>query len=291
MIADLDFFKDTPEPLARYGVVGWPLDHTLSPSMHTAALTAYDIPAVYRALPLPPDSWFSGVESHGLRGFNVTIPYKEKILSSLLSVSESVRRCGAANVVTVSSEGWVGNNTDALGFAQDLQDNRLPWSDARVVVVGAGGAARAAVWAFVSSPKPPRSVLVFNRHVSRAQTLISTFSDHEGLGLSENLLDDLLRADLVVNATSLGLMEGDPSPVPVGCLRRDLAVYDMIYHRPTALIQAARAVGAPAVDGLGMLVNQGALAFEIWFGPLLKKKVNYNPAGLRRIMRDAVGRG
>jgi shikimate dehydrogenase len=162
----------------------------------------------------------------------------------------------------------------------------MAWEGKSIVLLGAGGAARAALFAL--GPQA-RSITVVNRSLDRARLLANDFDRGGGDGkilVGQEVGEALGEADLLINATSVGLRDGDPCPVPTALLRPGLSVYDMIYHRETALVSAARRTGARTVGGLGMLVNQGALAFELWFEEDLKK-VKYDPRVLRKIMGDA----
>jgi shikimate dehydrogenase len=270
-----EVFKDVPANTRKFGVVGWPLSHTLSPAMHTAVYKALDLDAVYRPIPVPPDEWrafIAQAQDLPLDGFNVTVPHKETILKPGNHPTpwdaDACAGVAAVNTVRRRPTGWRAFNTDVGGLQDDLRSHGVTFSNGSAVVLGAGGAARAAVAALVALPHPPKRVWVLNRTGSKAQELATVFS---GGGMEIRGLDPADAAPvfketvLIINATSVGLSPGDPSPVEPGLLHAGITVYDMIYHRETALMKAARAVGAHAVGGLGMLVHQGARAFEIWF--------------------------
>lgn len=288
----LKVFSGAPSGVRWYGVVGWPLDYSLSPAMHNAALSHFKFPATYRAVRVPPDEWdgFARalLENPGpwLEGLNVTLPYKEAVFSLPVKIEGPAAECHAANTLVREPGGWMATNTDGAGFLEDLRENHVAWEGKKVVLLGAGGAARAALFAL---GRHARSVALLNRSRDRALSLAKDFCAAGGraeVQVNPNREEALATADLLVNATSVGLKEGDPCPVPRETLRRDLTVYDMIYHRETALVEASRETGALAVGGIGMLVNQGALAFELWFQKDLKK-VKYDPRILRQIMGDA----
>ncbi len=260
--------------------------------MQNAAITRFGFRAAYRAVKVAPDRWTEFLDTvggeRGLEGFNVTIPYKEKILALASDLDPSAALCGAANTLVQGPRGWSAFSTDGQGLLDDLREKNFAWEGKSVVLLGAGGAARAA---FFALGKSARSIALLNRSRGRADTLAVSFRSL-GAGaevrVNPDVREALERADLLVNATSVGLAEGDPSPVPRASLRGNLAVYDMVYHRETALVKDARAAGAAAAGGLGMLVQQGALAFERWFGDDLKK-VKYDPRELRGIMASAAG--
>lgn len=281
-----NIFSDGALGARRFGVVGWPLDYSLSPAMHNAALAHFGFNAIYRALKISPEEWPLFAQNVALEGFNVTIPYKEKALGLALSLKGNVSVCRAANTLVRGPAGWEAHNTDGQGLLDDLRNQKMEWKGKSVVVLGAGGAARAALFSLGSDA---RRVTLVNRTLDRAVVLAREYGAAGMKGVvqvAQDIETSLRGADLLINATSVGLKDGDPSPVPPHCFRRDLAVYDMIYHRQTALVNVSRAAGALAVGGLGMLVNQGALAFELWFQDDLKK-VKYDPHLLRKIMGDA----
>ncbi|MBK8575093.1 MAG: shikimate dehydrogenase [Elusimicrobia bacterium] len=279
-------FSDVAPGARRFGVVGWPLDYSLSPAMHNAAISFLGFNAAYRALRVSPDEWEGFAKNVDLDGFNVTIPYKEKVLALAQSLAGNVAVCRAANTLVRRSDGWEAHNTDGPGLLEDLRDHAMAWEGKSVVLLGAGGAARAALFALGPGA---RFITLVNRSLDRALGLAKEYEEAGGKGevrVFQDIETSLRGADLLINATAVGLKAGDPSPVPERCLRQGLSLYDMIYHRETALVAAARATGARAVGGLGMLVNQGALGFELWFKDDLKK-VKCDPRLLRKIMGDA----
>jgi shikimate dehydrogenase len=291
---DSIFSQDGPG-VRRFGVVGWPLDYSLSPAMHNAALHQFGIPAVYRALRVSPDNWpdfANQLKTPGaspLEGFNVTVPFKEKALALASTVADTAALCGSANTLIRTSEGWRADNTDAPGLAEDLKAHQMNWKDRNVVLAGAGGAARSALLTVATGADRAKRVFLVNRSRDRAERLVREFQsrrDVSELVVCSDVGEALALADVIINATSLGLKPDDPVPVPLDQIRSGMAVYDMVYHRETPLVRAARSAGARAAGGKGMLVNQGALAFERWFETDLKK-VHYTPRLLREIMGRA----
>lgn len=261
-----------------YAVIGWPLGHTLSPVMHQAALDELGLDATYTALPTPPggeNDRFEDVRAGALAGLNVTIPHKLAAFRAVDRRTPAAQRTGAVNTVIRDGPRLLGDNTDPYGFIQALrQFGGFDPSGASVVVVGAGGAARAAVIALIDSGA--RRILVANRTEARAHELANDLQAPDSAPIDACALTDahlsqtLAAAQLLVNTSSVG-MSGGPapaaSPVPPECLHPNLFVYDIVY-RPavTPLLAAAQQCGAPTLGGLEMLVMQGAASLQQWTG-------------------------
>jgi shikimate dehydrogenase len=245
-----------------FGLIGNPVGHSVSPPMHEAAYEELGLEARYVTFePAPEDlgTAIEGANALGVRGLNVTIPFKESVLP-LVEADPLAERIGAVNTVDFEGEP-TGHNTDAAGVTRALEYHDVPLSGT-AVVVGAGGAGRAA--AFALADEGP-SVRIANRTVSRAEALaeeVPGASAHSLEGLAELLAD----ADLLVNATSVG-MDSEETPVPRAALHGDLAVLDAVYSPlETRLLRAATDIGATTVDGAWMLLFQGVEAFELWTG-------------------------
>lgn len=274
------------------GVIGWPLAHTLSPAMHNAAYQAMGLDWVYLPLPVPDQrgllAVLDAVRVLPFVGFNVTMPYKAAVMSLCDEVAMLAQMAGAVNTVQVVDGRLIGYNTDARGLLESLEhDAGFSAEGKRVVLLGAGGAAAAALVAFVLAKAG--EVTVVNRTVDRAEELVERMGPHlRGVSARACGTDDaeeyVRSADLVVNATSVGMSPDDPSPIPTQWLRAGQTVEDMIY-RPadTALLRGASAAGARGIGGLGMLVCQGATAIDIW------NENSQSPAP-RDVMRDAATR-
>ena len=249
----------------RLVLLGHPVAHSLSPRFQNAALRAAGIPLVYEAIDVPPQSLrrtlaeLAEIDAIG----NVTIPHKEAVAACCQRLSPLAERCGAVNTFWHEDGHLVGDNTDVGGVDAIatllLGDAR---ATATVALLGAGGSASAVV-AAVERWGDAR-VRVYNRNVDRAHMLAARFGAVvEVVESVENALDG---AALVVNATPVGLKD-DALPVPVSALPPDAAVFDLVYRaNETAWVRAARDAGHRAADGEGMLVEQGALSFERWFG-------------------------
>jgi shikimate dehydrogenase len=251
-----------------YGLVGNPVEHSLSPPMHEAAYEAVGLDARYVTFEPREDAGAAAVESAatlGVAGLNVTIPFKEQVLAAV-EPAPLAERVGAVNTVDFGTEPPTGYNTDTAGVTRALAHHDVALAGT-AVVVGAGGAGRAAAFALADAGM---AVRVANRTRSRAAELAAAVDDGPGAGATAHGLDalgDLLaEADVLVNATSVG-MEEDVSPVPADALHADLAVLDAVYSPlETRLLREATAAGATTVDGAWMLLYQGVEAFERWTG-------------------------
>ena len=261
-----------------YAVIGWPLGHTLSPVMHQAALDELGLDAAYTALPTRPGNEsdrFQDVRAGRLAGLNVTIPHKLAAFRSMDRLTPAAERTGAVNTVIRDGAGLRGDNTDLYGFSEALRRfGGFDADGAAVVVLGAGGAARAVVHALLD--RGARRIAVANRTATRGHELIQNIQPPDGTpldayGLADGRLQrDLAAAQLLVNTTSVGMAGGpapDESPAPPDWLHHNLFVFDIVY-RPalTPLLDAAQRCGARTLGGLEMLVMQGAASLEQWTG-------------------------
>ena len=246
-----------------YGLIGSPVEHSLSPPMHEAAYEALGLDARYVTFEPDADAGAAAVEAAatlGVRGLNVTIPFKEAVLDAV-DPTDLATRIGAVNTVDFATDPPTGYNTDAAGVVRAFRHHGVDLAGT-AVVVGAGGAGRAVAFALADAGV---TVHVANRTVERAVALAEAVPGASGHGLEDlpNLLAD---ATLLVNATSVG-MDEDRSPVPADALHADLAVLDAVYSPiETRLLRDAAAAGAITVDGAWMLLFQGVEAFERWTG-------------------------
>ncbi len=256
-------------------VIGSPIAHSLSPRIHNAAFRALGLDWVFVALPVEPGhvaEAVDGARALGIRGLSVTMPHKEAVLSSLDGLTSTAADLGAVNCILRAPHDdglLLGDNTDGAGFLRGLRaDLGLDVAGRRCVVLGAGGAGRAVVLALAGAGAA--QVDVVNRDPGRAE-LAASLAGAAGrtvlAGDEDGVAASISGADLLVNATPLGMGDDDRLPIPASLLRPDLAVADLVYHPATTpLMVAARAVGAPAANGLSMLVHQAATAFEHWTG-------------------------
>jgi len=245
-----------------FGLVGDPVEHSLSPPMHEAAYDALGMDARY--VTFEPTGAGDAVEAAaalGIAGLNVTIPFKRDVLDHV-DPDPLAERVGAVNTVDLSTDPPRGHNTDLAGVTRALAHHDVDPSGA-AVVVGAGGAGRAAAFALADAGA---AVHVANRTVARARDLADAVGEGTTAGGLDGLPGRVADADLLVNATSVG-MDEDATPVPADALHPDLAVLDAVYSPvETRLLRDARAAGATTVDGAWMLLYQGVEAFETWTG-------------------------
>jgi len=255
---------------ARLALLGHPVAHSRSPAMMTAAFRALGLDASYEALDTPPgtlDATLASLWSDGYLGANVTLPWKSAVRAALGSVDELALRCGAVNTLVRTDTGFVGTNTDAPGFARAVIEAGASLSEQRVVVLGAGGAAKAVVVAAES--EGAASITVLARDVAKAGAL----GPAAGFG-TPAASSAIAEATMLVQTTPCGMTGGPPGEAVVAasefsrCAPGALAV-DLVYTpQPTPWMLAARSSGLRVLDGVGvgMLVHQGAVAFERWFG-------------------------
>jgi shikimate dehydrogenase len=256
-----------------YGIIGYPVSHSLSPLMQNAALSASKIDGIYLPFAVKPEQLsvaVSGLRALQLSGFNVTIPHKTSIISLLDELAPTAVQAGAVNTVVNDNGRLLGHNTDGDGLLKSLkEDLKFDPADSRVLLIGAGGAARGALAALCRAGVA--SVTVCNRTAGTASRLITDFKLNfpgialkviENGSLSYDLPADI---DMVINATSLGMAGEKIEGLSLALLPDHAKVYDMVYTPAiTPLLSEAKERGLMAVNGLGMLVSQGELAFSLW---------------------------
>lgn len=246
-------------------VIGWPVEHSRSPAIHNAGFAAAGLDWFYVALPVPPGSApaaLAGMSAMGIAGLSVTMPHKAPVAATLERLSADAVALGAVNCVHRDGGHLVGDNTDGGGFIDSLRvDEGIDPSGMRAVVFGAGGAARAVVRALAGAGAA--EVAVRNRNPERAAGAARLAGTVGVVGTT----DHLASADLVVNATPVG-MGGDPAMAfDPGVCRPTAVVADLVYHpSATPLLAEAERIGLRTVGGIGMLVHQAARAFTLWTG-------------------------
>jgi len=268
-----------------YAVLGDPISHSMSPAMHNAAFGALGMPCVYHAFRVhPPDlkDAIYGAKALGFGGLNLTIPLKEEALK-YIEPDPIAARIGAVNTIDFA-DGTTGHNTDGIGAMRALEDAGIPISGRNILIIGAGGAARAIAFQFgysggdiVIANRTKEDIVIANRTKERADRLardaiiglseLGKTPSIKSIGLGA-LPEKIADADILINATSVGMHPNvDATPVPSDLLRPGLAVFDIVYNpRRTRLLLEAEQKGATIIDGVRMLVHQGAEAFSIWTG-------------------------
>lgn len=259
------------------GIIGWPVEHSLSPKMHNAAFVDLGLDWAYVPLPVRPDDvklGLKGLSALNFVGANVTVPHKQAVMRYMDELSKAARTIGAVNTIHLEEGKFIGYNTDSTGFLNSLIEADYHPKGMRVVVLGAGGAARAVTFALLWAEAD--SVIILNRTVERAaflvDDLIDAFPDStlRSAPLSAETLSEVGGTiDLVVNTTSVGMsphVEESPWPEEVP-IPQQAIFCDLVYNPlDTKFLTQARAAGVKTINGLGMLIHQGAAAFEQWTG-------------------------
>lgn len=257
------------------GVIGHPVEHSLSPIMHNAAIATLNLDYVYLPLPVKPSDLevaLAGFAALEFVGFSVTIPHKQAIMPLLSEVSSLAQEVGAVNTVYRTDTGFAGTNTDVAGFLSPLEADKRDWSQTVAVILGNGGAARAVVAGCAKLGCASIHVVGRNQEKLSAfqQSWInSPLANNLQIHLWEELSTLLPQANLLVNTTPIGMSPRiDSSPLDANLmanLSQQTIVYDLIYNpKPTQFLQIAQAQGATIIDGLEMLVQQGAVALQRW---------------------------
>jgi shikimate dehydrogenase len=249
-------------------VVGWPIAHSRSPLIHRFWLKRYGIAGDYRAEAVPPeeiDAFLASFRARGYRGGNVTLPHKEAAFRACASLTPVAERLEAANTLWLEGATLCGDNTDAYGFAANLDASVKDWRGENALVLGAGGASRAVLHALIEAGFGRIDLL--NRTPSRAEALAAHFGPTVRAGGLDAIAERLPRADLVVNATSAGLHDDAALAVDWRLARREAIATDLVYvPLVTPFLAAAAEHRLRIVDGLGMLLHQAVPGFERWFG-------------------------
>jgi len=260
----------------RLGILGYPLGHTISPAIQQAALDRLGIDARYEPWEVSPGKLAEEVErlrSPDVLGANVTVPHKEAIIPLLDSLDGWAETVGAVNTIVNQDGKLCGYNTDSYGFTQGLEEASFDASRARVLIIGAGGAARGVALALAGMHVS--SIAIANRTVERAEKLTrelqSKVPDAKAVPLESGILCPVaLRSDLIVNCTSLGMrysVEEGATPLYADCITEAALAYDLVYNPlDTPFLREARRAGARTMGGLRMLVHQGAASLKLWTG-------------------------
>ena len=267
--------------MIQLGLIGYPLGHSLSPKIHGAALKACGLNGNYSLFPIDPDDkqglkdLLGRIRSGEITGLNVTIPHKQNVIEFMDELTPTAQAIGAVNTICMRENKLIGENTDASGFLTDL---KRVWNSSLInhsaLILGAGGSSRAVVYALLNDGW---NITLAARRIEQAQQLANTFPDYHLLLTTFDLRPSTF--DLIVNTTPLGMTPNiGTSPLPQNViLSPDIMIYDLVYNpRETKLVKDARTQGCSAVTGLGMLIEQAALAFEIWTGHTPPRDVLYD---------------
>ncbi|MFH1878842.1 MAG: shikimate dehydrogenase [Candidatus Omnitrophota bacterium] len=268
----------------KYGLLGRNISYSLSPAMHNACFRHFGIPAEYGIFDVQgADNWnkyFTElVSGENVAGLNVTVPYKIEIHDMLKNMGKAHRLddiaayLGSVNTVKIENGEYTGYNTDGPGFYGSLIDDAgFDPAGKKVFICGAGGAGRAiCMYLSYLEDKGPECIFIYDTDSATASRLEADCAvKSEKIKCKavkeDDIPDAMAGCGLAVNATPLGTKPGDPDPLPVDRIKAGMVIYDLVYARETGIIKSARQKGARAVNGIGMLVNQGALAFNIWTG-------------------------
>ena len=265
-------------------IIGHPVEHSMSPIMHNAAFEDLNLNNMYIALDIQPKQLKQAIKSlktFNFKGANVTLPHKETIIKYLDIIEPLAQKIGAINTIKNNDGLLIGKNTDASGAKKSLIDSGCKLEDKKVIILGAGGAAKAIAYALADDVS---EILIFNRNEKRALDLSNKLRmdknvDVFGKALDENnLKNELSDANIFINTTPIGMYPKiNVSPLPKEILHNNLFVFDIVYNPiETKLIKDAKEKGCIALGGLDMLVNQGALAFEWWTNQKPNKELMKN---------------
>jgi len=257
-------------------LLGDPVEHSLSPCFQNAAFQHLSLDFIYLAFTVKAEDLRSailGVRSLGFYGLNVTMPHKISVIQYLDELDENAEKIKSVNTILNRDGRLIGYTTDGIGALNALKYNGVNPGGKKIVILGAGGASRSVSFALA---KEAEELVILNRTVARAEKLVSDVrrlivrSEKIRCGglTEENIRKELREADILINATPVGMSPNeDETPVNKKYIHPDLAVFDLVYHPlETRLLKEARMVGAKTINGLSMLIHQGAASFEIWTG-------------------------
>lgn len=274
-------------------IIGNPVKHSKSPYMHNKSFEKLKLDFAYMAFEIEEEKVAKSVEAMktlDARGFNITMPYKEEVMKFLDVIDKEAEIIGSVNTVLNDNGKLIGYNTDGKGFVKSLEEKGIKFKDEKIVIIGSGGAARAIAiqLAFDSA----REIVIANRTIENAQTISNIINENipktnaRSIVLDGKLLKEELRdAKILINTTSIGMKKTQDKSIieDIDTLHKDLFVADIIYDPPkTKLLSQAEKIGCKTMNGLGMLVYQGAIAFKLWTGEDMPKSVVDNILGYGR---------
>ena len=276
------------------GIIGDPIEHSMSPVMHNAAFQALGLDYAYvpfKVKSLELRKAIEGIRGLNIKGVNVTVPHKIAVMQFLDRVDPLAEKIGAINTIVNDAGILTGYNTDAAGFLQVLHERSIELAGKRVLLLGAGGAAHS-IGNVLAAEKVKLIVLNRMQKIATLKDFARRLAQFYGADVkveeltNENLKKAITDVDIMVNATSLGMSpDNDQTPVPAELLHANLTVFDIIYNPlPTRLLREAKAAGAKTIDGLEMLVQQGAVSFEKWTG--IKAPIDVMRKSVESILRQ-----
>lgn len=251
-------------------VIGDPISQSLSPKLHNYWLGKYKIDGIYISLKVSKEElpeFLRSLPKVGFSGCNITIPHKESALKLCDFISKSAKEIGAVNTITIDKDGKIyGDNSDYFGFIQNIKTTypNFDFKNKKVLLLGAGGAARAIVFGLLQEGVD--NIVIANRSLEKAENLVKIFAKTTAVGW-QNRANNLEEFDLLINSTSLGMVGKEELEIDLSHLRKSTIVCDIVY-KPlmTKLLSTAKKQGNPIVTGIGMLIYQGIVGFEKWFG-------------------------
>lgn len=246
------------------GIFGDPIEHTLSPLMHNAAFRELGLDYCYVPFLVKREKLkeaVEAIEALNIKGVNITLPHKEAVMSYLDEISEEAEYIGAVNTILNKEGKLKGFNTDAYGFIKSLKEEKVSIKDRSVLLLGAGGAAKAIAYGIL---KEGGRIYIFNRTTSKAYKLRDSFKSIGKIEVIEQIEQRLMeKIHIIINATSLGLKKDDPLPIDLVFLKKEHTYCDIVYPN-TFLMKEAEKIGCKVIGGFGMLLWQAVKAFEIW---------------------------
>jgi shikimate dehydrogenase len=281
------------QELIKAAVIGDPIEHSLSPKIHNYFLRKYQINGQYKAIKVTKEDFEKEVKQlikNGYRGFNITIPHKEAAIKLCDHLSQTARLIGAVNTISILDNGNIfGHNSDAQGFIDNLKyyDKNLLFKNKTAFVIGAGGGARAVIYALIN--ENIKKLVITNRNEFKAQKLIEEFKDFAKskncqieLLPKDRFEKEMIDCDILVNTTSLGMLNCNKLSINLINLPKSSIVNDIVYNPlMTDLLKMAQNNGSKIITGIGMLVFQALIGFEIWFG----KKVEFEDNLIKELIQ------
>jgi len=258
------------------GLIGRPVAHSFSPILHNSVYQSLELDMVYHAFDVAPDKLEEAIDGFvalGFLGFNVTIPYKEKVCTLLNSIETEAQIIGAVNTVKIENGVLKGYNTDGQGFIMHMKKSGFSFYGKNIAILGAGGASRAV--SIYTAKEGAASIQIINRTFSKADTLAGIINDYIGGNIAKASLEIPPNADFIINTTSLGMWPNiKTNPLEGFKLSEHTIVCDIVYNpRKTAMLKYAQKQGCKICDGIGMLIGQAIRTMEIWLDHPIPKNI------------------